>query len=176
MVLSRKNEFEKHATEVLASLYDSGNEAQIHQLLGEEDIAFRSIPMADFRAHFLCARLALIAQTWEKICKDEGLDAADYSKAFLRQVMNAFQSPQSIQPATTFSEYFSAPQLEDEESEATALAVLIFKRLGQKPTYAAENGQTVIRPAFHQLIAALESLRTSFENQFFDFIHLHPNH
>ncbi|MSR77004.1 MAG: hypothetical protein EXS63_02085 [Candidatus Omnitrophica bacterium] len=176
MVLSRKNEFQEQAAKVLASLYDSGDEAGIYKLLGEEDAAFRSVPLANFRANFLCARLALIAQTWEKSCQDAGLDIADLSKAFLRQVMSAFQSPKMLAPATTFSEYFSAPQIEALDSEATALAVLIFKHLGQKPTFEGEDKKILIRPAFSKLVAALESLRTTFENQFFEFLHLRPAH
>ena len=176
MALSRKSAFQEHAAKVLASFNEGMKDASVYQILTEEDEAFKSVKVQNFQTQFLCAQLALIAQTWEVNCRNEGMAEADYSKAFLRKIMEAFQNPDQVQAASIFSEYYSAPEMEDQDSASSALASMIFKRLGQQPTFKGESGKTLIRPAFYQLVGALESLRTSFENQFFDFLHmLNPN-
>ncbi len=162
--------FQSHAGEVLKEVLDSGDEDRIFQSLGEEDPDFLKIKIDDFRRHYLCARLALISLVWESVCLDHGIRQHEKAKAFLKKVMDTFQTSETLSFAADFSEYRCAQELSEQPSEFLAIATWFFKRFQLSPLVSMDADAQMLKPSFLILAGALDGLRIGFENQFSDWI------
>lgn len=160
-----------YAETIFYEIVRQRDDERILKHLGEADPEFFCVKMDIFRPNYLCARLAILSHAWEKVVQESDIKDGEVAKVFLKKVMSSFEEPKAIGAATTFSEYFCAPQMQeesDELSDALAIAHVMFRRLQMKPV--ASEVKT-INPSFQLLVEALESFRTTFENQVFEFLY-----
>lgn len=114
---------------------------------------------------FQASHLAMGAIIWERVCEEvKPLDGKPH-KLFLRYVTKSFESPQKIDFASAFSEYYCAGAEEVEEAYAVLIARKLIRRSGL--SFSSEKNRDDFLLG---LIWILESFRSGFENQIIDFL------
>ena len=166
MEKKEKQSLSDYAKEIFATQTGIEECAILFENLKQAVPFFESVPPEKFRQEFLCLRLALTCFSWGQLCADYGLEDPAMTKAFLKVVTDSFQTPKSLGIAAVFSEYYQSPSLEDAPSPVIALAVHFLGRLVAKRSEIEKDVSASLFP----IVQALESLRTSFENEFFQFL------
>ena len=156
-----------YAAKALAAVYETQDYARMHKLLSDKEPRLKPISADIFGMEYLAARLALACRAWEENCGENGVKGEEDKKALLRHIMNSFQSPKFLNLATAFSNYLHCPRVE--EMPAIAVSEHLFKRLGIPGTVRKISGEEV-SDGFKSMVAESESFRSSFENDFFEFV------
>ena len=164
-----EQDFHAFAAQWLSSIYHSDDHERIFAHLKEIDPLFSSVPAEQFAMEYLAARLGLAAQVWESLCMENRLPQEAVQKSFLKSVMTTFTAPKFVNLASAFSEYLWHRPGQN-QSVPIALSELIFRRIGAQNAPQNPNARS-LAASFQTMVEILESLRTSFENDFFEFIH-----
>jgi hypothetical protein len=161
--------FQNKTRECMQEIIDAGDEKRIFKVLGQEDPEFARLNFEVFKKHYLAARLALVSLVWEKVCSEHQIEG-ESRRAFLKRVMDTFQTPDTIPFATLFSEFRCASDLTEEEDLLPSLIRLMFDRLGISPALKMSEQDQMIRPSAHLVAGALDALRVAQENHLTDWI------
>jgi hypothetical protein len=160
-------DFQKFASEQLGAIYAVEDYERVLRALQEADPAFKKVTPAQFGPEFLGMRLALACHAWARACRENKADGgAAVENLLFKTVMQSFQSPKFVDIAAVFSEYLHAPESDDKP--LLPAAGLMMRRLG----LTAELGSLQnpkLSPGFRMLVEIAESLKSIFENEFFDF-------
>lgn len=159
-------DYQKFAAEKLAALYLVEDYPRVLEALKETDPAFEDVPLAAFGMEFLGMRLALACHAWARGCKENHLKDAGIENLFFKTVMKSFQTPKYVDIATVFSEYLHAP--ESAEKPLLPVAGLMMRRLSLAE-HMGSIQKPKLSPGFKSLVEIAESLKSSFENDFFEF-------
>ncbi len=159
-----------YAAQVLSMIYEHNDHERVHELLKARDRKFLAISSDTFGLEYLAARLALACKVWERCCDENRVEDEESRKALLRAIMKTFESSRFLSIATVFSNYLHAPDVPEGENPSLSVCETLFKRMAANPVARKISGAAVA-DAFQMLMAISESFRTSFENDFFEFLH-----
>ena len=162
-----KKDYQKFAAEKLAALYELQDYERVLAALYEVDPSFKAVAPAKFGMEFLGLRLAVACHAWARGCRDNHVKDSGVENLFLKTVMQSFQSPKFVDIAAVFSEYLHAPKSVSEQP-LLPVAGLMMRRLGLGERMGSVQ-EPVLTPAFKILVEIAESLKSAFENEFFDF-------
>lgn len=163
------SELKNFAARKLAAIYETSDYARIHIHLGSVESSFRSVSADKFGLEYLAACLALASISWGKCCRENDLAGKENENIFFKMLMDSFAAPKFINVASAFSVYLHSP--EASEKSVLAVAGTFFQRLELKRLIESESGVGRMHEAFRLLVEAWEGFRSSFENDFFEFIH-----
>ncbi len=166
--MSNTKDLKSYAAQVLSMIYEHNDHERVQELLKNRDRKFMAISGDLFGMEYLSARLAMACRVWERCCDENKIKEEESRKALLKCVMQTFQSSKFLRIAEVFSQYLHAPHVE--ENPSLAVAEVFFKRLAANPVAQKVSGPAVA-DAFQMFMAVSESFRTSFENEFFEYIH-----
>ncbi len=127
-----------------------------------------------FLQDFVPAKLALGCMFWNQCCEAHGLEAKEIRNLYFLEVMKRFETPQSVDVATRFSECLYAVNARPEESPVLSVTSHLFGKLGLK---CAEGEETdvVISEAFLFAMEVNEALKNAFENEFDELFYANEN-
>lgn len=162
-------DFKNYASQVLAHIYEHNDFERIHTLLRQRDRKFEGVSPDVFGTEYLAGRLALACKLWERACDENRINSEETRKALLRRVMQGFESQKFLPLAAAFSEYFQEPAVE--ENPLLGTVEKLFNRLSINSRTNRSSGPAPAE-TFETMMAVSESFKTSFENDFFEFVHL----
>lgn len=171
MITAKTREaFDKFAEEtVRAVLVNEGADA-VYREIGLKEHAFTKIEPEVFQMNFLALRLAICCIAWDEQCLESEITNQDLRRALLKQAMNAFTSEKDLPAAAAFSEYYTAPAVEEERMPVIAAAKKFIQRLELESVLKDEAGQWRLNPALILLVEVLDSLRSAYSAAVDDFI------
>ncbi len=164
----KKTNLNSYAAQALVDVYNLNDFEMIYKHLCGQSAAFSSVSAEAFSFEYLASRLAMASLSWIAACKENNITDDAEQKIFLKLIMNSFASPKFVNIASVFSEYLYSRD-EDNKTPSIAVAHLLFKRLG-KESMERTGGVAKMNNGFQVLVEIFEGFRSSFENDFFEFI------
>ncbi len=161
--------FEKYAKSLVVEVLSTADHAMIFEEFCKREPQFKDKNIALFLEVFVPAKLALGCIYWNACCEDHRIEDKDLRNLFFREVMNVFQSPQSLSAATRFSESLYASNADTETAPTLAVLVHMFHKLGINTLQKNDDKKETIAPSFQWLVEVGEGLRSMFENSFDEF-------
>lgn len=170
ITIKTREAFDKFAADTVQAVLASQQAEDIYREIGFKEAAFLKVSPEIFRVNFLALRLALCCIAWDEQCLESEIKDPELRKALLKKIMQAFTSDKDLTMATAFSEYYTAPALEEERMPVIATAKKFIQRLGLEHVIKDEAGQWKLNPALVLLVEILDSLRAAYGAAVDDFM------
>ncbi len=164
-------DYSAYASKVLAGIYQDTDYERLLESLRQVDPHFLDISPEKFGMEFLAVRLALACHAWSKMCQEADLIETGIENAFMKTVMQSFQSPKFLEIAKAYSEYLHSPQANSRP--VLSITANWMKRLGLAGTMEKDE-KPVLTPGFQALMEISEAFKNQCENDFFEFSHSKP--
>lgn len=162
-----EKEFFTYGAKALSEIYGEQDYERILKALQETDALFQKVPAERFGSEYLCGRLALACHAWSRSCIENYIEDRQIENLLVKIVMTSFQSEKFLPIAEAFSEYLHAP--EASKKPVLASVLMMIKRLGLGDALIQE-GKIHMTESFQLLTGALDSFKSEFENNFFNFV------
>jgi hypothetical protein len=128
-----------------------------------------------FYAEYKPSKLALGCVYWVGCCANHRIEHKEFKNLYFKNVMQLFQSPDSLAQATRFSEGLYASNADTEQSPALGVLVHLFHKLGLRPMSDTSPKGGEVSAGFHFMMEVAEALKVAFEAQFDDFFYAHKD-
>ncbi len=163
------NRFKKFATDERKRVEGEVNPAPLFRALSEVSAGFDKVSKGDFQRELKSAVLAAACIAWENVCLENRLAEEAIQKAFLRDVMETFETPESRSAAEGFSEYLLCEGTEDTSLAVIGIAKRFFERMGHDAVCKPSLHPDQVHGAFRLLVEYLEGFKNDLKNRFEDF-------
>lgn len=161
-----KDTFLEHAKGMIDLVLDATGHDLVYQELCRRDPRLKKISFEGFCEEYVPAKLALGCVNWVGCCGIHKIADKEIKNLFFREVMNLFQSPQTLENATRFSESLYASNADKENPPVVGVLVHLFHKLGLEAVAKSEEGAEAVHTAFCFMMEVSEALKTVFENHF----------
>lgn len=165
-----KEILEKNARLLIDFMLDSSAHELVYNGIFRKDKGFAKSDMTKFLQDFIPAKLALGCMFWNQCCEVHGLEAKEIKNLYFLEVMKRFETPQSVDVATRFSECLYAVNARPEEAPVLSATSHLFGKLGLKCAEGEED-TAAISEAFLFAMEVNEALKNAFENEFDDLFY-----
>ena len=159
----------KAIAKLIDFLLDSDRHKAVFDELSAREPALKETgTFTQFSKEFVPAKLALGCVFWRGICASEGINDKEIENIFFKEVMNLFQSPQSLENATRFSESLYASNAEHEESPVLAIMFHLFHKIGLHATERldADSSEKKVGEGFQFMMGVCDAMKNAFETLF----------
>jgi len=161
-----KESFLEHAKGMIDLVLDATGHDLVYQELCRRDSRLKKVTFESFCAEYVPAKLALGCVNWVGCCEIHKIADKEIKNLFFREVMNLFQSPQSLENATRFSESLYASNADKETPPVIGVLVHLFHKLNLDAVVKPEEGEEALHSAFCFVAEVSEALKTVFESHF----------
>ncbi len=165
-----KEILEKNARRLIDFMLDSSAHELVYNGIFRKNKGFLKSDTTKFLQDFIPVKLALGCMFWNQCCEVHGLEAKEIKNLYFLEVMKRFETPQSVDVATRFSECLYAVNARPEESPVLSATSHLFGKLGLKCA-EGEEGTAAISEAFLFAMEVNEALKNAFENEFDDLFY-----
>lgn len=166
---NRLEDYTRFAKRIIEQISKAEDGKEILKMLRTKDELFKDVEEVRFCYEFTAAQLAVACHAWEVSCDENRIDNDEIERAFLKAVMDSFQSKESLQFASDFSFYHQRAGYE-EEDDSVGVVKVFYKRLAFTKSLETEEARKKNAEGFQALVSSLEGFKTSFSNGFEGFV------
>ena len=164
-----KTLFEPFAKKLIELVLDTSGQDLVYTELCSREPEVKKLGRVRFFAEYVPAKLALGCGFWKACCDAHQIENKDIQNVFFKEVMKRFESPDSLEVATRFSEDLYATNADSEGSPMLSVIEQMFNRLKLARIEGGSKAGAIL-PGFLFMVEVSEALKNVFENEFDDFI------
>lgn len=164
-----KKSLQKCAKELIGLVLETeGHELVFREFCAREP-KLKGVAFGVFNKEYAPAKLALGCVYWVGCCAHHRIEDKDLKNLCFKEVMNLFESPNSLENATLFSESLYASNADKEQSPVLGVLVHLFHKLGLEAIVKpGEDDAGALNEGFHFMMHVSEALKVVFEKRFDD--------
>ena len=153
----------------------SGHDHVYEELCGREPQC-KSTTKEAFLAEYVPSKLALGCVYWVRCCANHKVAEKELKNLYFKEVMSLFESPQSLESATRFSEALYASNAVQDHSPVLGVLIHLFQKLTLDASLKTSEGEADgVTPGFCFMMEVSEALKVLFEKKFEDFYYTHAD-
>jgi len=164
--------FQKCAKTLIDLVLDPESHDRIYREFCVLEPKLKRFGFEAFCREYVSAKLALGCVYWVGCCAHHRIEDKDLKNLCFKEVMNLFESPNSLENATLFSESLYASNADKEQSPVLGVLVHLFHKLGLEAIVKpGEDDAGALNEGFHFMMHVSEALKVVFEKRFDDFFY-----